>query len=240
MNRPGAFKITDKAMEICRLPKGAQFLEIGCGEGETTERLERHYGYQVSAIDLSLKMVDIAKKRGLNAKISLGDGEFLDEYTSKTFDGVIMECVLSRINLPDEALHEAYCVLKDGGKLVISDLYLKNPDPGMVLALDIEAKRMAKIPHEASSCSDDCADEHKQRLVNFRYEGVFLLESLKQALREMNFTVLAVEDYSDELDSYVAECIFEGKEYLTREPVPKGTGYFLLVAQKGRKDSKNE
>lgn len=240
MIRPGAFTITDQAMSVCGFNKGSHILEIGCGEGETTEHLEKEYGFQVTALDTSLEMVRIAKERNLKAKIQYGDGEFLEDFTSKSFDGVVMECVLSQINLPDEALHEAYCVLRDGGKLFISDLYLKNPEPGMVRALDIEAKRLARIPHEASSCSDDCADDHKKRVVNFRHENVFLLEPLKQTMKEMGFEVLETKDFSGELDSYVAEAILKGEPCKEMPSAPKGTGYFMLVARKGRGNTKNE
>ena len=134
-------------MKICGLKKGAEVLEIGCGEGETTEHLEKDYGYKMTAIDLSLDMVDKAKKRGLKADIKFGDGECLEDFLSFTEDCIVMECVLSLINLPDEALHEAYCVLRNGGKLFISDLYIKDPDPEKVRAIKMEADRQARIPH---------------------------------------------------------------------------------------------
>jgi ubiquinone/menaquinone biosynthesis C-methylase UbiE len=240
MLRPGAFTITDRAMEIIQLPKKSKVLEVGCGEGETTERLEKHYGFDVSAIDISMEMVRIAKERGLAANIFLGDGEFLDDFSSHTFDGVVMECVLSLINLPDEALHEVYCVLKETGKLFISDLYLKNPEPGLLRSLDIEAHRLATKPHEESSCSDDCADDHKKRLVNFRYQGVLLLEPLQRALEDMGFRMIIVEDYSKELGNYLAESILKGQKNPATQSLPKDTGYFLLVAEKARKDNANE
>jgi ubiquinone/menaquinone biosynthesis C-methylase UbiE len=227
-------------MELWNLPKGAKVLEIGCGEGETLERLERKYGFDATGIDFSLEMVRLAKERGLQANIMYGDGEFLEDFPSRSFEGVVMECVLSLINLPDEALHEAYCVLKDGGMLFISDLYLKNPESGLLRALDIEAQRVAKIPHAESSCSDKCAEDHKKRLVNFRYQGVMLLPPLEKLLREMGFDILCVEDFSNELDAYVAESILSGKTKLDDQTQPKGTGYFMLVARKGRKGESNE
>ena len=53
---------------------------------------------------------------------------------------------------PDEALHEAYCVLKKGGKLVIVDEYHKDPDPKKMKAVAIEAQRQSKIPHKEGDC----------------------------------------------------------------------------------------
>lgn len=155
--KPGEFRITDHAMEIWKLPKGAAVLDIGCGEGEAVEYLENHYGYKACGIDRSMKMIKQGRMRNPKLDIKHGDGEFLDGFSSYSFDGVMMECVLSLINLPDEALHEAYCVLKKGGRLFLSDLFIKNPDSEFLKALEIEAERERFMPHSEG----DCGSEHE-------------------------------------------------------------------------------
>lgn len=157
--RPGEFRITDRALEKMNLPKGAHILEIGCGEGETLAYLSSK-GYIPQGLDLDPQMVEKAKEKNPDLKISKGDGEFLDGYSSYTFDAVIMECVLSMINLPDEALHEIFCVLKRGGKLYFSDLLLKNPDKELLERLDLEAKEYFLTPRPEGSCSHDDHDDH--------------------------------------------------------------------------------
>lgn len=232
MLSPGKFEITDKAMEICKMPKGAKVLEIGCGEGDTTERLEKKYGYDVSAIDLNLEMVSKAKKRGLKADIKYGDGEFLEDFSSWTFDCVTMECVLSLINLPDEALHEAICMLKKGGKLFISDLYIKNPEPEKLKAIKIEAERQAKLQKADNQCSDDCAEEHKKRFTTFRLENRFLLEPLVEELKSIGFKIIHEENRSLDLDNFVAQSVMDGKKIDCNMKGKKDTGYFMLIAEK--------
>lgn len=232
MLRPGEFKMIDKAMEICNLPEGGRVLEIGCGTGDTTERLEKKYGAKVSAIDTSLEMVRRAKKRGLDAEIAYGDGEFLEHFSSFTFDMVVMECVLSLIHKPDEALHEAYCTLKKGGMLFLSDVSIKNPDPMQMKALAIEADRLSKIPKEYKECDDR---QEEMRVVNFRHEGRFLLNPLKEALEDVGFHLVFEEDRSKDLDEYVAEKILSGEEEeggWSCDNYPKDTGYFMMIAQK--------
>lgn len=221
------------------LPKGAKVLEIGCGRGETMEFLAKNYGYEMTGIDLNLDMVASAKERmqkaGIKADVRYGDGEFLEDFSSKTFDGVIMECVLSLINLPDESLNEVYCVLKNGGKLFISDLYMTDPDPDKVKAIRIEADRQALIPHEEGECSDECAEEHKQRFVNFRFEGRFIEETLKEELETGDFKILSFEDRTGDLKNFVAQAMMDGDEackYFEQHKDKKDTGYFMLVAQK--------
>ncbi|MEA4923076.1 MAG: class I SAM-dependent methyltransferase [Eubacteriaceae bacterium] len=232
MLRPGEFRITDKAMKICGFEKGAKILEVGCGEGDTTEHLEKDLGYEVSAIDTSLDMVSRTKARGLDAEVKYGDGEFLEGFSSFSFDGVVMECVLSLINMPDEALHESWCVLKKGGKLFISDMCHKDPDPDIMAAVARKAAEESIKPHEEGECSDDCAEDHKQRLVDFRYDGKFFVEPLKKMLKSIGYKIVMEEDRSMDLDSYAAEKMMNGEEPDTCIKNTKKTGYFMLVAEK--------
>lgn len=232
MERPGAFAITDRAMEICHFDRGAKLLEIGCGEGETLEHLEKDYGYDMTAIDISLEKVRLAKERGLKADVRFGDGEFLDDFLSNTFDGVVMECVLSLINKPDEALHEIWCVLKKGGRLFLSDVYYRNPDPDIVAAVARKAEEDAHRPHEYGECNDECADEHSRRMVSFRYDGKFFLEPLRKYMREIGYRIIALEDRSDDLAAYTAEKMMNGEEVASCMKNPKKAGYFFLVAEK--------
>lgn len=231
--RPGKFDITDKAMEICALKKGAAVLDVGCGDGTAAEYLQEKYGYQMTGIDMNLAKISEGKERNSQLDLRMGDGEFLDDFPSFSFDCVMMECALSLINLPDEALHEAYCVLKKGGKLFISDLYLKKPDPKQVKAIKIEADRQAKIPHKEGDC-----DDGKQRFVDFRFQGAFLKEPLIAYLKEIGYHVVAFEDRSADLDTYAAETILqEGSldSCVTCAKGQKGVGYFMLVAEKPEK-----
>ena len=231
--RPGKFDITDRGMELCGMRKGADVLDIGCGDGTAAEYLQEKYGYKVTGIDLNLAKISEGKERNSGLDLRMGDGEFLDGFLSYSFDCVMMECVLSLINLPDEALHEAYCVLKKGGKLFISDLYIKKPDPRKVQAIRVEAQRQAKIPHQEGDC-----DEEKMRFVDFRFEGAFIKEPMIRQLEEIGYEVKVFEDRSPELDTYVAEMILqEGSldNCFTCAKGKKGIGYFLLVAEKPEK-----
>lgn len=237
--KPGEFRITKKAMERWKLPKGSKVLDIGCGLGETMEFLEEEYGYECSGIDLSMARIKEGKTRNHKLDIKYGDGEFLDDFTSFSFDGVLMECTLSLINLPDEALHEAYCVLKKGGKLFLSDLYIKDPDSGFVRAHQIEAKRQRSKPHKEGECGTDCEEEHRGRPSGFRASGRFLKEPLLEQLEELGYRNIIWEDCSPELDSFVAEKLMRDgtlEGCLCEETLhPKDnfkTGYFMLTAEK--------
>ncbi|NLD19650.1 MAG: class I SAM-dependent methyltransferase [Clostridiales bacterium] len=233
--RPGEFDITDKGIQLAELKAGQKILDIGCGEGDTVNHLIKEYRMEAEGIDMNLARISDAKEKYPGIEVNFGDGEFLDNYLSYTFDGVFMECVLSLINIPDESLHEVYCVLKKGGKLVISDLYEKDPDPTQVKAVKIEADRQAKIPHQEGDC-----EENPTRFVDFRFEGAFYKEPLIEQLKEIGFEIAAFEDRSKDLDDYVADIMMNGgclDGLMTNVKTQAGSkkrkiGYFLLVAKK--------
>ena len=237
MIRPGKFDITDKAMEIWDLPKGSKVLEIGCGEGDTAQHLTDKYGFDVTGMDISLAMIDKAKEAHPGIEFMYGDGEILDSFMSFTFDGIVYECVLSLISMADEALHEAYCVMKKGAKIFISDLYMRDPPEDLVKSVKIEADRIAKIPHQEG----DCEDEHNSgelRFLDFRYEGRFFIEPLIEQMKEIGFTNIKFEDRTDDLIQYVGQKVFdEGKDALDTCMTCAGkddkkTGYFMITAEK--------
>lgn len=230
--RPGEFNITDRMMERAALAKGSRVLDIGCGDGDTVVHLTEEWGMKAEGIDISLARINEAKEKHPGINVKFGDGEFLDSYPSFSFDAVMMECTLSLINLPDEALHEAYCVLKKGGRLMISDLYYKNPDPKQMKAAAIEAERQSRMPHKEGDC-----EEHNERLVDFRYEGAFYEKPLIRQLEEIGYRIRVFEDRSDDLNAFVAQYVMDGGKLEDlmggRKPkAAKKLGYFLLVADK--------
>ncbi len=238
MYRPGEFKITDQGINIAKLKEGALVLEVGCGLGETTERLEKNFGLKVSPIDTSLEMVRLTNTRDLQAKATYGDGEFLEAFPSKTFDGIISECVLSLIGKPDEAIHEAFCTLKKGGKYIISDLYYTKEDQEEVAEAARRANVDATTEVPYNQCNDDCEEAHEVRNVDFRYENIFFKKQLIKALSDTGFTDIYFEDFTSELESFVAEEIMKGEECSYSSDLKKklegkkGVGYFLIVATK--------
>ena len=127
-NHPGGLELTERAFETCVLPDNAKVLDVGCGTGRTAAWLKKRFALQVTGIDISPEAIALAKENVPDAEFFEGDGEFLD-FPSYTFDCVLMECTLSLISKPLEAVHEAFCVLKDGGKLIISDLYFTGKAP---------------------------------------------------------------------------------------------------------------
>lgn len=227
--RPGGKKLTDDALRMAGLREDGRILDVGCGEGDTVAQLTER-GFEAEGIDMNLPRIAEAKELHPGIDVKFGDGEFLDSYMSYTFDGVLMESCLSLINMPDEALHEAYCVLKKGGKLMIADLYEKDPDEKQMRAVRIEADRQSRKPHQEGDC-----EERGLKFVDFRFEGAFYQQPLIRQLEETGFHVIGFEDRSEDLEDYLKEHTLEDlSQYIKAEAGGKkrNIGYFLLACAK--------
>jgi SAM-dependent methyltransferase len=90
-------------------------LEVGCGWGELAEWIARKTGADVVAVDLSPRMVDLARERGVDAR--LADVEELP-FADETFDVVVAAWMLYHVPDLERGLAEIARVLRPGGTLV--------------------------------------------------------------------------------------------------------------------------
>jgi SAM-dependent methyltransferase len=90
-------------------------LEVGCGWGELAEWIARETGADVVAVDLSPRMVELARERGVDAR--LADVEELP-FADETFDVVVAAWMLYHVPDLERGLAEIARVLRPGGTLV--------------------------------------------------------------------------------------------------------------------------
>ena len=100
------------AAVIETLPR--RVLEVGCGPGEAAATIAAS-GAAVEAVDISNRMVELARARGVNARA--GDVQALP-FESESFDAALAAWMLYHV--PDVALGiaELARVLRPGGRLV--------------------------------------------------------------------------------------------------------------------------
>ncbi len=100
----------------------AEVLDIACGPGNITKYLLKHQpNYKILAMDLSVKMIELAKINNPKADFQVMDFRNLDK-NYKKYDGIINGFGLpyiSKIEVPN-FIHNASNILKSNGVLYLS------------------------------------------------------------------------------------------------------------------------
>jgi SAM-dependent methyltransferase len=92
-----------------------QVLEVGGGPGELAERMQRELGADVTFVDISPRMVELARARGVDARV--GDVQALP-FADGTFDTVVAAWMLYHVPNIGLGLAEIARVLRPGGALI--------------------------------------------------------------------------------------------------------------------------
>ena len=90
-------------------------LEVGCGPGELSERISQELGAFVVAVDVSERMVELARDRGVDARV--GDVQDLP-FADGTFDCVVAAWMLYHVPDVGRGLDEIARALRPAGHLV--------------------------------------------------------------------------------------------------------------------------
>jgi len=102
---------------LSSLPK--PWLEIGVGSGRFAQALGIETG-----IDPSYRLVEMARRRGINAFIGRGEQELFDE---ESFGTVFLIVTLCFLDSPLDVLKEANRILIPGGKIVLGLVLKESP-----------------------------------------------------------------------------------------------------------------
>ena len=114
--KPGGLELTKRAAEYCGFGTDSRLLDVAAGKGETVRFLRETLSCQAFGLD--------SDPSRTCPDVTLGRAEAIP-FPAGTFDGVLIECALSQMERPEDALGECARVLKPGGGLVLSDLYAR-------------------------------------------------------------------------------------------------------------------
>ncbi|MHB1652630.1 MAG: DVU_1556 family methyltransferase [Desulfitobacteriaceae bacterium] len=178
--RPGGFSLTERALQICAFQAGAKILDVGCGSGATVELLRQGFNLEAVGVDPSPFQLELGKQRNPSLPLVLGVGENLP-FAAAEMDGVLAECTLSLMTDLRVTIGEIHRVLKDGGRLVVNDVYARNPE-GIA-----GIRRMG-----VSTC----------------LRGALLKEELVNLLKDQGFEILHWEDHTGLLKQLTGQMIF--------------------------------
>lgn len=101
--------------------KKGKALDTACGTGRYSKTLSDE-GFEVTGIDSSKDMLEIAKIKAPQVKFILGDINSIP-FEDKSFDLVICALALSHFSSLDRVIQELSRVLKKGGTLILSDIH---------------------------------------------------------------------------------------------------------------------
>ena len=122
-------KARQRALEIARIRNGEKILEVALGTGlNFVEILKRNPNGWVDGIDVSMKMVEkarkrISKTRQQNYTLHLCDCRRLP-FEDETFDVIMNQYLLDILPVEDfiPILLEFKRVLKDGGRIILTNM----------------------------------------------------------------------------------------------------------------------
>ncbi len=132
---PAAMERTNqRCAEAAGLSADQKVLEVGCGYGATARYLAKTIGCQVTATNISERELAearrLTKEANLDDKVSFAYGDFHGlDFPDESFD--VYWCQESFLHAADKAhvLNEAYRVLKPGGRLMLTELLVRDGTP---------------------------------------------------------------------------------------------------------------
>ncbi len=105
--------------------KSKNILDVGAGTGRLALTLQKA-GAQVTALDVSFEMLKVLADKNNKIDTVVGEAQNLP-FADKTFDFVTAAFLVVHLKNPLSFFDEAYRVLKDSGKLIITNINQKEP-----------------------------------------------------------------------------------------------------------------
>lgn len=216
---PGGRQLTQRLLDLCELPRDARILDLGCGSGAAVAALTEAGFAHSMGFERHEPLVQSGMLQHPNLPLACALGGVLP-IADNQVDLVLGECSLTAMGSFDQTLSEIQRVLRHGGRLAVSDIYVRRPEGRPALqALPL-------------SCGLAEAQPQAELVASFQRHG---------------FEILVWEDHSETLKHLAGELIlahgslsgFWNQSEPAADPLDiqiaigkARLGYFLLIAQK--------
>jgi len=223
MSRLGEYRaeaeFVAKMLKRYKRTKGNSLLDVGCGAGHHHGFLK---GYEITGVDASRQMLDIASRNHPNVKYEKGRMQSFN--LSKRFDAVIaMDCIAYNLDLHnlERTIYNLHEHLKRGGVLIFSldevrEAFIQNKT-----TVQRRTKDGTKVVLIENSFDPDTNDTQYDLTLVFliRKDGELTIETDKHklglfSLNEMNDVVAR-----SGLKAHLYDSDFSGRKYSGKGPV---------------------
>lgn len=117
---PPLVRIIYDVLPKLNIPANATVLDIGCGDGRVLKTLKKNSPlWRLYGVDVSEPNVEALVREGFNIYLTDVNLEKLP-FQDNSFDLIMMLNVIEHLVDPDNALSEAYRILKKGGLLLVT------------------------------------------------------------------------------------------------------------------------
>ncbi|MBN3925210.1 class I SAM-dependent methyltransferase [Nostoc sp. NMS4] len=213
------------------LPEGSHIFDLGCGTGQIAKRLLKR-GYQVTGLDSSEGMLNIARENAPDAKFILDDARFFK--LPPTFNAAISTDGVLNYFLKSEELQEVlqnvYNALLENG-IFVFELYLdefcesnwKNSDFGGGVKddnvwLDVWSYNIENKIGRKDTTRFQLINGNWQRLDKSFFLKAYSAKEIKIILEKVGFTEVSIYDINRDLEVNKA-C--ETACFICRKPLNK-------------------
>ena len=116
-----------KFIKSLNFSNGDKVLDVATGTGDIAFAIRKKYKTEITGLDLSVNMLEVAKKKSKKFNIKditfiEGDAEDLP-FEDNTFDKLLISYGFRNLGDPEKGLHEFYRVLKPGGEVGILEFF---------------------------------------------------------------------------------------------------------------------
>ncbi len=218
VNRPGGLDLTRAAIDLAQLPANSRVLDVASGAGGTVHFLNTAMRCKAVGIDLSFESLKLGRDHLPGLSLAQAECQSLP-VPANSQQALLIECALS---LTGVSLYELLRVLQPGGRLIITDIYLR--EVHSLSALECLAK---------TNCLTgvNTRDYIERQVIETGFSILLWQDQtplFKQWLARMVFKLGSLESFY----RHLAACESDAHDLAQGLKDSIKLGYYLLIAQK--------